>query len=70
MEVGDFVGGADVVYLVDVAYVEDGVEGVDGVGGVEVAAGGFAGAVEDEGPVAVEEAGEFGDDFYDSKYDV
>lgn len=63
LKVGDFVSGTDVVDLVDVTDVEDGVEGVDGVGGVEVAAGGFAGAVEDEGAVAMEEAGEFGDDF-------
>lgn len=63
-QVGDLVVGADVVDLPDVALVEDGVKGVGGVAGEQVAAGGGAVAVEDDGLAAVQEAGEFGDDLW------
>jgi hypothetical protein len=44
------------------ALVQDRVEGIGGVASEEVAAGGGAVAVQDEGLAAVEEAGELRDD--------
>lgn len=63
-QIADLVGRRDVVDLSEGAAVQDGVEGVGGVACVEVAPGGGAVAVEDHGLGAVEEAGEFGDDFW------
>ena len=45
--------------------MEDRVEGVGCVAREEVAPGGGAVAVEDDGLGPVEQAGEFGDDFYE-----
>ena len=63
VEVADLVPRVDVVGLAQVAAVDDGVDGVGRVAGVEVAARVLAVAVDEEGPPALEEVGEFGDDF-------
>lgn len=66
-QVGDLVIGTDVVDLPDGALVQDGVKGVRGVAGKQVAAGGGAVAVEDDGLAAVQEAGEFRDDLWEMR---
>lgn len=62
-EVGDLVSGVDVVDFAWNTVVEDRVEGVGGIGGVEIATGVVACAVDVKREGAIEEGGEFGDDF-------
>lgn len=64
VQVGDFVRGTDIVNVPDVALVQNRVKRICGVAGVEVAPRGTAVAVEDDGLASVEEACEFGYDFF------